>query len=506
MATQLGQAELQLTWYQNKNKISDPPLDNPPFDRPVDADGPYCTMASYHNEMATYEIPLGKDLTVLQTTHGDPGRADSHVETMGEIRLRRLPKDSVHGNSAYFTVDVHVSDPSLEVNKFWDEDSRFLRVSTPRYTSLNSAKHCVSVGITAWFPEDAELTNLLFESVSLNHRIMDDLKIKVSDRSKFSTIAGKIIFPTVVIPLSHEVLETNTANPPTINFTHPFQSRRILVETMSGSITGSYPLLDFLGLSSEAGAINVDVTPHKVLESAPKPADLEVQTTSGSINVDCPIRYIPPPRNYITRVHSTAGSITGSYYIGSKSNFATSSGQIRIDGLPVLQASSRNDRGDDLPNVFETRTIAGGTVINLLDPIFISPLSHSEQNSPSQIDSDEPYIIIPPTLSLSQQRNLLVLDTYTHSSKPKLNSLKSTHSSSTSAVEAHYPSSWEGTFHAKTVSGSISAKGDGIRMIRERNGYGSKEMLARKGVDSGDEGGWVEMSSVAGSLGFGVGM
>lgn len=45
-----------------------------------------------------------------------------------------------------------------------------------------------------------------------------------------------------------------------------------------------------------------------------------------------------------------------------------------------------------------------------------------------------------------------------------------------------------------------------MRMIRERNGYGSKEVLARKGVNSGDEGGWVEMSSVAGSLGFAVGV
>jgi hypothetical protein len=471
-------------------------------------------MAKYKNEMVTYEFPIGKDLTVLQTTHGDPDRSNSQVLTMGEMRLRRLPKDSLHGNSAYFTLDVHVSDPSLEVLKSWDEDSRLLKVSTPRYAPLNPirGRHCVSLGITAWFPEDAEFSTLLFEAVTLTMRVMDDIKIKVTDRSKFATVAGQVVFPTIAIPFSHEVLDMNATITPMLDFTHPFSSRRILVETMSGSITGSYPLLDFLGLSSEAGQISVDVTPHKVLESAPAPADLEVQTTSGSIKVNCPIRYIPPPRNYITRVHSTAGSIQGSFYVGSYSEFATSSGGIRIDGLPVLQPSSSSDsyRGEERPNVFHTKTISGGTKIEVHDPIFISPLSPAEQPIQEErpdpyapVGDDDPYIVIPPNLIVDQ--NLLVLDSRAKVSKQKLDSLKSLHSSSTSSVEAHYPKDWEGNFHAKTVSGSIIALGDGMRIIRERKGYGSKEVLARKGVHSSDKGSWMEMSSVAGSLRLSVG-
>ncbi|KAE8448287.1 hypothetical protein EG329_009718 [Mollisiaceae sp. DMI_Dod_QoI] len=496
----------------NQNKDSPKaPIDGiPPFDRPIDAVKPYCTMAKYKDEMITYEFPVGNDLSVLQTTHGDKAQDSMYVMTAGEIRLRRLPKDTKHGSRAYFTLDVQVSDPALEVIKTWDEESRLLKIDTPRYAPLTTpGPHCVSVEITAWFPEDAEFSDLVFEAVDLTIRVMDDVKVKVARRSKFVTVAGQVVFPKVALPVSHDIFELDSSVAPVIEFEHPFSSRRILVETVSGSITGSYPLMDYLGISSEAGSINVDAIPEKVLPSAPAPADLEVHTSAGSIKVNCPVRYVPPPRNYITRVHSNAGSIQGSYYLGSISSFRSTAGAINIDGLPVLQASSANDK-DGRPNIFETYTISSSTRVNVLDPVFISPLSSSEQpiqeEHPDQfapIGDDDPYIMIPPNAARDQ--NLFALDPRDQESKQKLDCLKSTHSTSTSSIDVHYPAVWEGTVHAKSVSGSVSVRGDGIRLIRERKGYASKEILARKGVESEDEGSFVEMTSVAGSLRFAVG-
>lgn len=478
-------------------------------DRPIDADGPYCSIAKYKEETVTYEFPTGKDLTILQTVHGEAGARDRSVSTVGEIRLRRLPKASMHGNRAFFTVDVHTSDPELVVQKTWDEDYRLLKVSTPSYGALGPGRHCVSVGITAWFPEDADFSTLLIESVTLTMRVIDDLKIKVSDRAKFATIAGQVVFPTLSIPFSHDVLNTDASIAPTLEFEHPFQTRRILVETMSGSITGSYPLRDFLGLSSESGQIKVDVTPHKALESAPAPADLEVHTSSGSIKVDCPIRYVPPPRNYITHVQTNSGSIGGSFYLGSLSSFATTNGGIQFDALPVLQATSKDKYEYARPNMFDTKTVSGGTRVNILDPIFISPLSPSEQpiqeTRPSPwtpVGDDDPYLILPPDIMLDQ--NMMIIDR--SRSIQKLHSLRSTHTASAASIDVRYPEKWEGTLHAKSVSGSIRVKGDGIRIIRERKGYASKEITARKGVEDAEEGSWVEMSSVAGSLEFEVGI
>lgn len=503
---------------ENKNPSKDPSKDfdgmPPPFDRPVDVDGPYCPAATHKQKLVTYEFPVGTDLAVLQTTHGDT-KDGVNVYTNGEVRLRRLPKESQHGNSAYFTLDVHVSDPSLEVIKTFDEDSRLLKISTPRYAPLTTpGRHCVSLEITAWFPENAEFTELLFEAVTLTLRVLEDVKVNVSGTSKFTTIAGQVVFPSIQVPLSHDVLETNSLIAPMFEFEHPFSSRRILVETISGSITGSYPLMDYLGLSSQAGQINVNVTPEKVVKSDPKPADLEVQSSSGSISVNCPVRYIPPPRNYITRVHSGSGSISGSYYLGSISSFRSQSGGIRIGGLPVLQSSSSTIGNDntDRPNVFETNTISGSTNVEVLDPIFISPLSPYEQpiqekhpDPFSPPGDDDPYIVIPPNLVRTNQ-SLFILDPRTSSDKKQmLDTLKSTHSSTAASLKVHYPVAWEGTVHAKSVSGSITVTGDGIRIIRDRKGYGSKNLLARKGFGKPDEGSFVEITTVAGSLGFAVG-
>jgi len=486
--------------------------DTPPSkDRPLDAGTPYCPSARYRNDPVTYEFPIGADISVLQTTHRDENSHRTvNVNTVGEIRLRRLPKDSKHGNQAYFTVNVHVSDRGLEVIRTWDEDSRLLKVSTPVNANIDTpGPHCVSLEITAWFPEDAELTNLLIESITLTLRVLDDIKINVIGRSKFATITGKVSFPAISLMAPNIEPSGFSGSSEVSSPSHPFSSRRILVETVSGSIDGTYPLMDYLGISSQSGSIHVGVLPQVVLPSAPAPADLEVQTASGGIQVHFPVRdvqnptYTPPPRNYITRVHSSSGSIKGSFYLGSVSNIRSTSGSVHIKGLPVIQ----EDAGQ---NTFETHTVNGGTHIQVLDPIYISLLSYSDEH-PIQgphpdpfapIGDDDPYLIIPPNQYFDQ--SLFEIDEREEAAKKALRNLRSVHVSSSGSVDVQYPNSWEGTLHAKSVSGSVSAKGDGIRIIRERKWYGYKEVLARKGVDDDNEGSIVDMTNVAGSLQFTV--
>lgn len=344
---------------------------------PVDAGHAYCPSATRRKEPVTYEFPVGADLTVLQTTHDNDDRwASANVKTSGEVHLRRIPKDSEHGNRAYFTVDVHVSDADLQIQRAWDEDSRTLKISTPRYAKLKSrGPHCVSLEITAWFPEDAELSNLLIEAVTLTFRVFDDIKVKVKGRSKFTTLSGDVHFPT--IESSGTLSEQNTLGsegPDIVDRstfesqgelshkswfkagpTHPFSSRRILVETVSGSIHGFYPLLDYLGISTQSGRVEVGVLPQEASKDAPAPADLEVQTASGRIKVDLPVngvknpKFTPPARNYITNVHSSSGKIEGTFYLGSVGSFKSTSGTIQINALPVVQASSNNNQDDDAP-------------------------------------------------------------------------------------------------------------------------------------------------------------
>ncbi|TVY58283.1 hypothetical protein LSUE1_G009517, partial [Lachnellula suecica] len=519
----------------NTNIIKDPKpgKDAPPYKDGTPEAKSYCLAASIRRDPVVYEFPIGTDLHVLQTIHnGDGGWSSSSVKTAGEIHLRRAPKNGEHGNQAYFTVEVHVSDPDLNVLRTWDEDSRSLRISTPTSAKLSSrGPHCVSVEITAWFPEDAEFTDLQIEAISLTFRVFDDIKINVSRRSKLTTLNGNIYFPTIS---GNNATNKKDSDAPEVvdranlhsqgvlsneqwfkaGPSHPFSSRRIIVETVSGSINGAYPLLDFLGLSTESGSISAGVLPQEAAKDAPKPADLEVQTSSGSIRVDFPtqdtelLKVTPPARNYIANVHSSSGSIDGTFYLGSLASFKSTSGSIRINALPIVQASTSETADDSPVSRFITDTVSGNHDIKVLDPIFISRLSSAHSNQANRrprpdpynpMREDQPHITLPANIVEVEDRSLTSLDS-SETSKQKLRNLQSKHTSSSASVEVSYPSVWEGTVSAKTVSGDIEVKGKGLRTVRERKGWAYKEVLARKGVDGEGEGSFVEMSDVAGEL------
>jgi hypothetical protein len=501
----------------------------PSNDRPDDAAGPYCPSATHNEGVATYEFPIGADLTIVQMTYdGDDGYRTVNVGTAGEIRLRRIPKDSSHGNQAFITVDARVSDPSLKVRKTWNHATRVLHVSTPKYARLDGrGPHCVSLSITAWFPEDAEFTSLMIEAIHLTLRVVEDIKINVSGQSTFGTITGQVAFPeasllgsTTELPALSDIApstdldKSGGVSSSTARANPPFSSRRILVETVSGSITGCYPLMDYLGLSSQSGSIKVNVFPQPVLPAAPAPAELEAQTASGSIEVNLPVRgavnptYVPPPRNYTTRVHSSAGSINGSFYLGSVSNFNSVSGSIHIATMPVLQAGSADVSGLP-PNSFNTHTVSGGIDIDVLDPIFITMVPYVDERPERRLQSnpylpihdDDPYLVSPP----SMEKALFTVDDPDVFKKKTLRNLQSSHGSQSSSISVRYPAIWEGTLYAKTMTGSIKAAGHGLRMIREKRGFASSELLMRKGVDTDDDGCFVEMSNIAGGLNFLVG-
>ena len=503
----------------------------PSDDRPVDSNGPYCPSATIRSDEVTYELPVDKNLYVLQTTHGNQGSHDrlSHVTTAGEVRLRRIPKDSENQDRAFFTLNIHVSDPNLEVIRSWDEEHRTLEVSTPRYARLDTpGPHCVSLEITAWLPEGAELTSVLVEAISLTLRVLDDIKLNVTGTSKFVTLSGDVYFPTVQeststwfnipsteIPQLLESQDRNQHSAATAVPPCPFSSRRTLVETVSGSIKGVYPLYDYLGLCSQSGSVGVGVYPQAALPSAPSPAELEVQTISGSIHVNLPVTgpYNPdlkiPPRDYITRVHSSSGSIKGTYYLGSVGSFKSTSGSIELNVLPVIQTSKSKNAGDDPESFFETHTVSGTTQIALLDPIFISLLKSSpeqpvEQPRPNPyepIGDEDPFQFIPPRIDDSSSE-VVTPQASVHTWR----TLRSAHTSNSAAIMLKYPDAWEGTIFAKTVSGGISVVGKGVRTIREKKGWTFKEVVAVKGVNDEGEGSTANISGIAGSVHFRVGL
>ncbi|CAD6443263.1 bf842521-8249-4920-9fac-3f9e8cb5f855 [Sclerotinia trifoliorum] len=464
----------------------------PKTSNPIHDGGSYCPHAS-NSDQTTFEIPHGAGLIVRQEFYQqDRPHYGREVQTAGEVRIRHLPRNSKK-EKAYFTIDAKLSHPELSVLKTLNEDDGSLKVSTPRFAHLNTNENpCISLEITAWIPEDLKITNVFFDLVTLSIQVFDDAKIEVVKDTQLKTVSGHIKFPKYTSS-STDVPSINAAEAqPQAYF--EFDSRRIVVETVSGKIEGSYPLYDLLNLSSHSGAIEINVSPKPVLESAPAPATLDINTSSGRIKVSSPIK-LPEatyPREYITRLGSVSGTIRGDFFVGSTGTFKTTSSSIQLVVRPVLPATSDDDK---TRNEFSTHSISGTTHVTLLDPLLILPptIGNIHDGPLDSTPVDNYFTYAPGIITLSTSSSIQPF-------KSQLRTFYSTHRTTSGHIESYYPSSWVGNIKAKTISGRIKVEGKGIEIMESNDGWGHKWIKARKGVERENDGNSVGFETVSGAI------
>lgn len=68
------------------------------------------------------------------------------------------------------------------------------------------------------------------------------------------------------------------------------------------------------------------------------------------------------------------------------------------------------------------------------------------------------------------------------SPKSPIKRLSGQHSITSGSLSVRYPNTWEGKIQARTLSGRIGIRWDGVRIIRD---WGGKEILAEKGLGDG---------------------
>lgn len=495
----------------------------PPWLHDVDS-GSYCSSATVKGGEGTFVWPMDQNLKIRQEFSDDNIGSREHVSAYGEVRIRPIPKGETElPDSGYISVVWYTSDPSIRVIQIFDDDEHRLLIKTPRYTDVarhGLNMHCVSVEVTAWIPEGAIFDAIEVRTIQLTQRIFDGLNLQTHGSSVFRAVSGGVHFPDTPktrlwmhgftaedhsevtgISLQQEKTEFSTdssTDADLLNF--HYSSRHIEVQTTSGTISGIYPLYDYLGIESVSGSVHVAVTPQDASKEKPVPAQLEIKTTSGTVRTQYPIDGPDsrvPFREYITAVKTTSGTISGSFITGSKGQWHSESGGIRFDVLPII------DTDLDVAE-FHTYSTSGSTLISLLDPIFLGSSGDSEgpraePEAPWRpIGEKDPYSeIIPPHLRV---------DIESTATAPKLHNLESSHTTVSGSIQLQYPPQWEGMINAKSTSGSIRVEGKDVEIVKyTSHGWVKKEVVARKPKGSdGERFSSVQIGTTSGSISFKV--
>jgi len=232
-----------------------------------------------------------------------------------------------------------------------------------------------------------------------------------------------------------------------------FLAARFHIETASGGINGGFSQLDTLDIKSNSGTLNITPFPDRPskLDSSffPSPdprCNLVVSSSSGSVHIEQPIPHfghaLPCP-DYTTDIHTSSGSITGTYILGSKCALHAHSGGIRASILPMAA---------DAKMELITESNSGGVDIDVL---------------PAHGDADK-----------------------------AVKNLWGRHATMSGSVKVEYPRAWEGEISAKAMSGSIRVDGEGVEMEDGRDGGFGKSIRARKGNGNGE----LSLESMSGSV------
>ncbi|KAK4153876.1 hypothetical protein C8A00DRAFT_14938 [Chaetomidium leptoderma] len=508
-------------------------------------DALFCKDAQIHHHAQTFAVDFGanKQLIVMEeTSHEDGRRGWGEVQVQGSVNLRRAGSDTP---DSVVTVEVATTDERLAVYSSWDAEAGALQLIVPHRVewSRDRPRQCVNVKVTVWVPEHSELQRLHADVVHLDIKLLDNLSLSVADGGTMliSTVGAITAASTGAGSASDDqLLDAGGSGAPPDSFR--FHSRIIDVKTTAAPIKGIWPLYDYLGLQSTAGNIKVAITPQDPDPAAPKPAILYVKTLSGDVDVREPIhsaaseattfriahalhpssttppggdededryryRYqaetVLPPRDYRVDVHTTSGDIRGAVAFSSAAGFRSTSGAVRVELLPVLDASEFSGKGRGVS--LDTASTSGRTDVTVLEPLWVVGFEGvlrgaAAAGTTSGGGGKARYTTTAAVAALRDggEDDDGGGDTF-------LRCLYSTHTTTSANIRLRYPGSWEGDVSLSSLTGGLKAGGEGVKVIKAGSDWPGvkKTLLARKGEKG--EGGNVVGKSTSGDVDFWVG-
>ncbi|KAK5121866.1 hypothetical protein LTR85_004437 [Meristemomyces frigidus] len=217
-------------------------------------------------------------------------------------------------------------------------------------------------------------------------------------------------------------------------------ARKRFIDNGSQSLTAHFDLYDLLSIRSWSGSLNIGINPQPADKEHPVPAEVMIESHSGSVNVDM-ATFNAPERDYAVSINSYSGSIGGHLIHGRKTTVVTRSASISLR----FTLSGASNHSSSL----STTSQSGQSDITVLSPISFAGGSQSVEQQPT-----------------------------THSTSPSIKQMSSFHSTASGSLVLRYPSDWEGTIEGHTQSGALQLHGRDIEVIQRGPHY----VVAKKGT------------------------
>ncbi|MCJ1254775.1 hypothetical protein MMC24_002591 [Lignoscripta atroalba] len=348
-------------------------------------------------------------------------RVYSAVHTSGELHVRSASADT----DSFIGVEISLlySDAELMRMTTWSQGGYNLALNTPRHIatdSTSSREPCIYITTTIWVAPGLSLDKWSIDSQSMSITFHEGLFFSVQNGLSIDATVGSLIMPP------RGSTETN------------MYYRELNVALPVGSATGSYSLNDKLSITTSSGLIDIDIDLKEASQHRAAPAELYLQSTSGTIRANTPAlvaSYVSiPNRDYRMSVFSRSGGLYLHLVHGTTTRLHTNSGSIHAILSPSGALEARS--------YIESHCDSGSTDISVL---------------PSRAHPGIP-----------------------------MGKLFGTHESASGSLRIQYPEEWQGQVDGKTLSGSFSLTWAGMKLIRNsKEGWVWRVIKAIKGNGEG---------------------
>ncbi|KAK8107960.1 uncharacterized protein PG998_009973 [Apiospora kogelbergensis] len=486
-----------------KQPADQAPQDPPPPGGPPNPDLPVLQpLESTHCKNATFRFPeqimavkfsKEKYFSFVEEMAFHKGHGD--VSIAGQVNIRKVDATG----DPRVILEIVTNDPDLRVDVNADEADQMMKVTVPKHTESADpdVRPCMEMRATIYVPENAELKEMGIKTVHLDILTMDDLSLKVAEYTRLVSDLGDVVSAADKARTYTTAEMTPLAGAQDYIFvpaknTYQFNSRVIEVQTVAGSIGGTWPLYDLLGLHATAGNVQASIAPKPVLEADPKPAVLSLSTVSGFLSAAEPIHELDqmPIREYLVDLKSTSGRIHAALAFSTGIDLKSTASDIAVDLLPVLDSSKT-------PVWFAGWSASSPP----LPPSSGSPppLSHAAAATKRDANGAAP-ITLTALATLEQVRDVSAAAGL--ATQP-LDCLSGVHKSTSGDIGLKYPSTWVGNLVGESTAGKLGITGKDVRIVKSTSGLGRSELLAYKGQNGGASS--IQTRSMIGNLACQIG-